>query len=252
MNTGAASLSDQHIEQYQAEQAAQSMGEPKRGTDAQILYERELTVSAINGAMAFGHQNTNPPPSDDHWLAPFWKIGRKQAELEAAIAAGGAQEPYAYVYEYDTEFGLHRQFEPGTYNGANPSRTVKVYAAPLPRVAATVMPDDTSAFKNFHRQLCERFGYVHDEKDWRRDQVSLIECIAKKLETAEKDSARYRRFRRWHPRLQTSYWTGKWWEPIYGEKMDVCVDWLDEVPQPTPHADQCDSAAPAASNGEQA
>ncbi len=36
-------------------------------------------------------------------------------------------------------------------------------------------------FKNFHRQLCERFGYTHDEKDWRRDQVSLIEHIAMKL-----------------------------------------------------------------------
>lgn len=33
-------------------------------------------------------------------------------------------------------------------------------------------------FKNFHRLLCERFGYVHDEKDWERDQVSLIEYIA--------------------------------------------------------------------------
>jgi hypothetical protein len=33
-------------------------------------------------------------------------------------------------------------------------------------------------FKNFHRLLCERFGYVHDEKDWKRDQVSSIEWIA--------------------------------------------------------------------------
>lgn len=33
-------------------------------------------------------------------------------------------------------------------------------------------------FKNFHRLLCERFGYVHDEKDWKRDQLSLIEWIA--------------------------------------------------------------------------
>lgn len=39
--------------------------------------------------------------------------------------------------------------------------------------------DDTHAFKNFHRLLCERFGYTHDEVDWRRDQVSLIEWIAK-------------------------------------------------------------------------
>ena len=37
-------------------------------------------------------------------------------------------------------------------------------------------------FKNFHRTLCERFGYTHDERDWKRDQVSLIEWIAKKVE----------------------------------------------------------------------
>jgi hypothetical protein len=34
------------------------------------------------------------------------------------------------------------------------------------------------AFKNFHRQLCERFDYTHDDVDWWRDQVSLIEWIA--------------------------------------------------------------------------
>ena len=33
-------------------------------------------------------------------------------------------------------------------------------------------------FKNFHRLLCERFGYTHDERDWQRDQLSLIEHIA--------------------------------------------------------------------------
>lgn len=37
-------------------------------------------------------------------------------------------------------------------------------------------------FKNFHRLLCERFGYTHDERDWRRDQLSLIEWIAKRAE----------------------------------------------------------------------
>jgi hypothetical protein len=37
---------------------------------------------------------------------------------------------------------------------------------------------DSHAFKNFHRMLCERFEYCHDEKDWRRDQVSLMEHIA--------------------------------------------------------------------------
>lgn len=56
-----------------------------RGTNAQILKERELTTSAINGAMAFGHQNTNPPPDESHWLAPFWKMGREKADAEEAL-----------------------------------------------------------------------------------------------------------------------------------------------------------------------
>lgn len=46
-------------------------------------------------------------------------------------------------------------------------------------------PDDSRAFKNFHRALCERFDYTHDEIDWRRDQVSLEEHIAKKIEKRE-------------------------------------------------------------------
>lgn len=35
-----------------------------------------------------------------------------------------------------------------------------------------------ASFKNFHRSLCERFGYFHDEIDWQRDQASLEEHIA--------------------------------------------------------------------------
>lgn len=34
-------------------------------------------------------------------------------------------------------------------------------------------------FKNFHSILCERFDYCHDNTDWKRDQLSLIEHIAK-------------------------------------------------------------------------
>lgn len=42
--------------------------------------------------------------------------------------------------------------------------------------------DDVEAeFKNFHKNLCDRFGYVHDDVDWRRDQASLEEFIARKL-----------------------------------------------------------------------
>lgn len=35
--------------------------------------------------------------------------------------------------------------------------------------------------KNLHRSLCARFGYVHDEKDWWRDDVSLEEHIAAQI-----------------------------------------------------------------------
>lgn len=60
-----------------------TLPEAPRGTDAQILKERELTIEAINGAMAFGEMGKNPPPEPDHWLAPFWRIGRKLAEFPA-------------------------------------------------------------------------------------------------------------------------------------------------------------------------
>jgi hypothetical protein len=48
----------------------------------------------------------------------------------------------------------------------------------------TLRQDAEHGFKNFHRSLCERFDYTHDEVDWRRDQVSLIEWIAKQLADA--------------------------------------------------------------------
>lgn len=40
-------------------------------------------------------------------------------------------------------------------------------------------PAGEAQFKNFHKNLCERFHYVHDPIDWSRDQISLIEWIAK-------------------------------------------------------------------------
>jgi hypothetical protein len=49
-----------------------------------------------------------------------------------------------------------------------------------------------AGFKNFHRSLCERFGYFHDEADWQRDQVSLEEHIATQFNhvSAENSSLR--------------------------------------------------------------
>ena len=49
---------------------------------------------------------------------------------------------------------------------------------------AASVQDSDHEFKNFHRLLCERFGYTHDEVDWKRDQISLIEWIAKQVKPA--------------------------------------------------------------------
>lgn len=48
---------------------------------------RKLTCDAINGAMAYGYNNSNPPPRDNHWLAPYWKFGRDYADLVEALEA---------------------------------------------------------------------------------------------------------------------------------------------------------------------
>jgi hypothetical protein len=54
-------------------------------------------------------------------------------------------------------------------------------AAPIAQTAPTPWQEATgrAAFKNFHRSLCDRFGYTHDEEFWWRDLISLEEHIAK-------------------------------------------------------------------------
>lgn len=51
-------------------------------------------------------------------------------------------------------------------------------------------------FKNFHRSLCARFGYAHDDIHFRRDLVSLEEAIAAKVAAPAAgdalDAVRYR------------------------------------------------------------
>ena len=54
--------------------------------DGDNVYKRDLCDSII-GALAFGAQNTNPPPTD-HWGQRFWDIGREErAVCEELIAA---------------------------------------------------------------------------------------------------------------------------------------------------------------------
>lgn len=54
--------------------------------------------------------------------------------------------------------------------------------------------EERRQFKNFHRLLCERFNCAHDEIDWKRDQVSVIEFIAKQVAALTLDKELFDRF----------------------------------------------------------
>lgn len=82
-----------------------------------------------------------------------------------------AQAPIYQVWIEETS--SYADVTPEYYAERLPSNRRKVYAAPVAPQAA-----GDAEFKNFHRLLCDRFGYVHDEKDWKRDQLSLIERIS--------------------------------------------------------------------------
>lgn len=53
--------------------------------DGDNAYKRDL-LDAVVGALAFGAQNRNPPPSD-HWATRFWEIGREERELHEELVA---------------------------------------------------------------------------------------------------------------------------------------------------------------------
>ncbi|MBF8753776.1 hypothetical protein [Pseudomonas guariconensis] len=53
------------------------------GLDGENIYKR-LLCDAIIGAMAFGKQNSNPPP-EGHWGREFWDIGRAEGALQEEL-----------------------------------------------------------------------------------------------------------------------------------------------------------------------
>lgn len=103
-------------------------------------------------------------------------IDRRDARLAAmAESAGGVDERAAF------EAWARRE---GIALWRNQENKEKYYCGAAQQAweswqKRATCSDDSHNFKNFHRLLCERFGYTHDGKDWRRDQVSLIEHIAK-------------------------------------------------------------------------
>lgn len=95
-------------------------------------------------------------------------VDRNAALEEAAMIC----ERLAKLYD-DPKVGYDNGYTMGATRAAQEIRAIKD-AAP----ASVPQPTDAAAFKNFHRALCGRFNYTHDDQFWWRDQVSLIEHIA--------------------------------------------------------------------------
>jgi len=102
----------------------------------------------------------------------------------------GAPEALRLADEFDWWLARGITIEPRLYDAATELRRLHAENARLAALVGTQQPapsaaaaiTDTEAFQNFHRLLCARFGYVHDESDWRRDQLSLVEHIARQAQ----------------------------------------------------------------------
>jgi len=86
-----------------------------------------------------------------------------------------AEEICVKYYDGSPSMGRHRSLREAII-----SVLARRPAAQAQEPHISVMPaeQERHEFENFHRALCERFGYCHDPVDWKRDQVSLIEHIA--------------------------------------------------------------------------
>lgn len=76
--------------------------------------------------------------------------------------------------------------------GEDPFVVVLLAAASRIRRQEANIDQLKAGFKNFHRSLCERFGYFHDEADWQRDQDSLEEHIATQFSHVNAENAALR------------------------------------------------------------
>jgi hypothetical protein len=105
------------------------------------------------------------------------ELRRLYAEVERLRAqqAEQDQEPYCYVYEYDSAFGLHQEFYPGPYNGKQkPDRAVPVYTHP-PRREWVSLTDEE--LRKMHHE--DQFGLFCDYDEF--------EQIARAIEAALKE-----------------------------------------------------------------
>ena len=127
----------------------------------------------------------------DEWQDKHGLILEREAldELRSMIYTAAAQ-PAPVQHEPEIVQRVKRYAGQTMRTARNPNITAREcielanWLAANTTLPAAPVQDNDHEFKNFHRQLCERFGYTHDEVDWKRDQISLIEWIAKQVKSA--------------------------------------------------------------------
>lgn len=109
-------------------------------------------------------------------LGAVWDNTDYDAMAEATI---GAEDTPAAVPAGEAECSCDELTQEADGSISGLCSVCLAYLRPKPVQAAPQKGGDSHAFKNFHRSLCARFGYTHDENDWRRDLASLEEHIAR-------------------------------------------------------------------------
>lgn len=113
-------------------------------------------------------------------------------KAEVLVFGGWDKQPFAksyrpvfYAADNDTLFARVTDWVNAHGIPFEPQNELFRILAASPQPVAQTAQSTDSEFKNFHRLLCERFGYAHDDKDWKRDQLSLIEWIARPAQCEE-------------------------------------------------------------------
>lgn len=110
-----------------------------RGTDAQILKERDIARCAIVGALAAGHAG-QPHPGADHWLAAAHDAGVTIASLERADRPVGGWQGDAFQ-------SMEHPFSPHTGDAAEAAMADldKACCKPLPNAASAALAQGAQA-----------------------------------------------------------------------------------------------------------
>jgi hypothetical protein len=184
MNTGAASLSDEQKRAAITACALMIKGICLTTPNAEWTERIENRIHYLLRQIATTPQADAAPIINGHaindlfikwseWTTELGEaISRKNidgfvSELRAAIAAGGAQEPVAWMYSSTRGVDLGRMRWSDDMKALGPADMVEtpLYAAPLPRVAATVrLTDEQHKAIAVASTLCESMGYPANAK----------------------------------------------------------------------------------------